>query len=152
VGEGLFFGRDLISGERFDRMRDDVFRLEAEVIEVREKPNTPSGPFGETPFGGVGAAGDDAGTSRRALLDLGWLDLQPEFLTPEDEGVEIVDLSSDITVVDVTRRAGRTHVGDRLRFRLRYMGALKLLNSDYVDKAVTGLGRSEPVWARGGVG
>jgi predicted amino acid racemase len=122
-------------------MRDDVFRLEAEVIEVREKPNAPSGPFGETPFGAVGDAGDDAGTSRRALLDLGWLDLQPEFLTPEDEGVEIVDLSSDITVVDVTRRAGRTRVGDRLRFGLRYMGALKLLNSDYVDKAVTGRGK-----------
>ena len=60
-----------------------------------------------------------------------------------DEGVEIVDLSSDITVVDVTRRAGRTRVGDRLQFRLRYMGALKLLNSDYVDKAVTG--RAQPV-------
>jgi len=145
VGEGLFFGRDLISGERFDRMRDDVFHLEAEVIEVREKPNAPSGPFGETPFGGGGDAGDDAGTSRRALLDLGWLDLQPEFLTPLDDAVEIVDLSSDITVVDVSRRAPRIHVGDRLRFRLRYMGALKLLNSTYVDKVVTGRARTEPV-------
>ena len=146
VGEGLFFGRDLIAGERFDRMRDDVFELEAEVIEVREKPNAPSGPFGEAPLGGgAGDAGGDPGTSRRALLDLGWLDLQPEFLTPQDEGVEIVDLSSDITVVDVGRRAQRTHVGDRLRFRLRYMGALKLLNSAYVDKVVVGAG--EPVAA-----
>jgi ornithine racemase len=137
VGEGLFFGRDLLDGERLRGMRDDVFRLEAEVIEVAEKPNAPSGPFGTNPLGHVPDAPEGAsGTSRRALLDLGWLDLQPEFLTPVDEGVEIVDLSSDITVVDVSRRALPTRVGDRLRFRLRYMGALKLLHSSYVDKVV----------------
>ncbi|MEJ2287887.1 MAG: alanine racemase [Deinococcales bacterium] len=137
VGEGLFFGRDLLTGERFGGMRDDVFRLETEVSEVADKPNAPSGPFGRSPFGHVPETADDpTGTSRRALLDLGWLDLQPEFLTPVDEGVEIVDLSSDITVVDVSKRAQPTRVGERLRFRLRYMGALKLLNSSYVDKVV----------------
>ena len=145
VGEGLFFGRDLLSGERFDGMRDDVFRLEAEVIEVAEKPDAPSGPFGRSPFGHAPEPADEAsGTARRALLDLGWLDLQPEFLTPVDEGVEIVDLSSDITVADVSRRARPTRVGDRLGFRLGYMGALKLLNSAYVDKV---LGADEPVGA-----
>jgi predicted amino acid racemase len=137
VGEGLFFGRDLITGERFEGMRDDVFELEAEVIEVGEKPIVPSGPFGENPFGDARPPRPDEGaTSMRALLDLGWLDLQPEFLTPQEQGVEITDVSSDITVVDVARRSKHTRVGERLRFRLRYMGALKLLHSNYVDKVV----------------
>ncbi len=138
IGETLFFGRDLRDGGTFDGMRDDVFELEAEVIEVAEKPSEPSGPFGEDPFGD---RRDDAqtgptGTARRAILDVGWLDLDPEFLASSEDGVEIVDVSSDMTVVDVGSRTTPTRVGDRLRFRLRYMGALKLLNSDYIDKIV----------------
>ena len=137
IGEGLFFGRDLVDGGVFDGMRDDVFELEAEVIEVAEKPSEPSGPFGEDPFGETHRAEDGTGgTVRRAILDVGWLDIDPKFLTAVDEGLEIIDVSSDMTVVDVGRCANPTRVGDRLRFRLRYMGALKLLNSAYVDKVV----------------
>lgn len=138
IGESLFFGADLVRGETFEGMRDDVFELEAEVIEVRDKPSEPSGPFGDDPFGQRHQTSDGpVGTARRAILDVGWLDLEAEFLTPQDEGVEIVDMSSDMTVVDVGRRTRPTRVGDRLRFGLRYMGALKLLNSDYIDKVVT---------------
>lgn len=137
IGEGLFFGRDLRAGRTFEGMRDDVFELEAEVIEVAEKPSEPSGPFGEDPFGGRrDAATGPIGTARRAILDVGWLDLDPEFLEPIEDDVEIVDVSSDMTVVDVGSRGEPTRVGDKLRFELRYMGALKLLNSDYIDKVV----------------
>lgn len=138
IGETLFFGRDLRDGGTFDGMRDDVFELEAEVIEVAEKPSEPSGPFGEDPFGDrrEEAKAGPTGTARRAILDVGWLDLDPEFIAASEEGVEIVDVSSDMTVVDVGSRTTPTRVGDRLRFRLRYMGALKLLNSGYIDKVV----------------
>lgn len=137
IGEGLFFGRDLTGGGVFRGMRDDVFELEAEVIEVAEKPSEPSGPFGEDPFGETHEAGvTTSDTVRRAILDVGWLDIDPKFLTPVDEGLEIVDVSSDMTVVDVGRRGRPTRVGDRLCFKLRYMGALKLLNSAYVDKVI----------------
>lgn len=137
IGESLFFGRDLTNGGVIDGMRDDVFELEAEVIEVAEKPSEPSGPFGEDPFGETRReAGRPAETVRRAILDVGWLDIDPKFLTAVDEGIEIIDVSSDMTVVDVGRRDRATRVGDKLCFRLRYMGALKLLNSAYVDKIV----------------
>ena len=151
IGEGLFFGRDMSDAGVFRGMRDDVFELEAEVIEVAEKPSEPSGPFGEDPFGGRHEPGEaGAGTVRRAILDVGWLDIDPKFLTPADEGAEIIDVSSDMTVVDVGRCANTTRVGDRLRFRLKYMGALKLLNSDYIDKVVVDdavAGPPEPVEA-----
>ncbi len=153
IGEGLFFGTDIVHGGTLDGMRDDVLSLEAEVIEVAEKPAEPSGPFGEDPFGGTREASrGPIGTRRQALVDVGWLDLDPEYLEPDDEGVEIVDVSSDIMSIDVGRRATPTRVGDTIRFKLQYMGALKLLNSDYVDKVVIDdegnrLGAPEPIGA-----
>lgn len=138
IGESLYYGRDLVSGERFRGMRDDVFELEAEVVEVADKPTQPTGPFGEAPLGEADATRTDGPkeATRRALLDVGWLDLEPHLLHAKDEGVEVVGVSSDMTVVDVARRRGRTRVGERLRFSVEYMGALKLLHSPYVDKEV----------------
>ena len=138
IGESLYYGRDLVSGERFAGMRDDVFELEAEVVEVAEKPSQPTGPFGDAPLGAADPErGDDAGDDRRrALLDVGWLDLEPHLLEAKDEGVDVVGVSSDMTVVDVAKRKQAPRVGDRLRFSIGYMGALKLLHSPYVDKEV----------------
>lgn len=145
IGESLYYGRDLVSGERFSGMRDDVFELEAEVVEVAEKPSQPTGPFGEAPLGAADTAVDDeegddeeGDDRRRALLDVGWLDLEPHLLEAKDEGVEVVGVSSDMTVIDVAKRKNAPRVGDRLRFSIGYMGALKLLHSPYVDKEVVG--------------
>jgi predicted amino acid racemase len=138
IGETLYYGRDLVSGTTFDGMRDDVFELEAEVVEVAEKPDRPSGPFGEAPLGASDAPGEGepVGATRRALLDAGWLDLEPHLLVPTEAGIDVVGVSSDMTVLDVGRRAAPTRVGERLRFSVGYMGALKLLHSPYVDKEV----------------
>ncbi len=43
VGEALFFGNNLITGETFEGMETDVFTLFAEIIEITEKPITPMG-------------------------------------------------------------------------------------------------------------
>lgn len=143
IGETLYYGRDLVSGTTFRGMRDDVFELEAEVVEVAEKPARPSGPFGDAPLGGADATDTGAepphgpvAATRRALLDVGWLDLEPHLLEPRDDGVDVVGVSSDMTVIDVARRRSATRVGERLRFKVGYMGALKLLHSPYVDKEV----------------
>lgn len=147
VGESLFFGRNLVDGDAFDGMHDDVFTFQAEVIEVAEKPRDPSGPFGEDPFGGrheEAEAGPGPGQVRRAILDVGYLDIDPDYLVNDEPGVELVDVSSDMMVVDVTERERPTRVGDRIRFCLRYMGALTLLNSPYVDKEVVGDAEEAP--------
>jgi len=138
IGETLYYGRDLVNGATFGGMRDDVFELEAEVVEVAEKPDRPSGPFGDAPLGASDAAAGEGpvGATRRALLDAGWLDLEPHLLTPKEAGIEVVGVSSDMTVLDVARRTAPTRVGERLRFAVDYMGALKLLHSPYVDKEV----------------
>ena len=46
VGEALFFGNDLFTGEIMEGMESEVFKLHAEIIEITEKPDVPSGELG----------------------------------------------------------------------------------------------------------
>ncbi len=138
VGEALYFGKDLFTGETIDGMHNDVFKLFAEIIEITEKPDMPIGELGENVAGNSFAAPtEDLGsTSLRAILDIGLLDMQPRYLESEDPDITIVDASSDMLVVDISSSSQNYKVGDLLSFKLQYMGALYLLNSSYVEKRV----------------
>jgi ornithine racemase len=139
IGEALFFGKDLFTGETIEGMHHDVFNLYAEIIEITEKPNNPTGELGENVAGNtfeVDENVDLSETSLRAILDFGLLDMQPQYLTPTDESITIIDSSSDMTVIDISYSKNNYKVGDLVSFNLQYMGALYLLNSDYIDKIV----------------
>ena len=139
VGEAIFFGKDLFTGETMAGMHNDVFKLYAEIIEITEKPNNPTGELGENVAGNtyeVDENTDLSETSLRAILDFGLLDMQPQYLAPTDESITIIDSSSDMTVIDISNSKNKYKVGDLISFNLQYMGALYLLNSDYIDKVV----------------
>lgn len=138
LGEALFFGNDLFTGENIEGMRNDVFKLYAEIIELHEKPTIPTGYLSTNVDGKTfEMEGQDFGaTSYRAIVDIGLLDIQTEYLTPEDKSLEIIEASSDMLVLDVGETAGDYKVGDLIKFDLKYMGALRLLNSDYISKEV----------------
>jgi predicted amino acid racemase len=138
IGEALFFGADLFTGGILPGMEADVFKLFAEVIELYEKPVVPTGIQKENPSG-ILHSFDDADRGRttfRAILDIGLLDVQPSFLIPEDEHVHIIEASSDMLVVDLGDSAHNYRVGDVMSFKLKYMGALSVMNSRYIDKVV----------------
>ncbi|MBC7654464.1 MAG: alanine/ornithine racemase family PLP-dependent enzyme, partial [Oligoflexus sp.] len=44
--------------------------------------------------------------------------------------------SSDMLVLDVHQNEGGYKVGDTISFKLKYMGVLGIMNSDYVDKVL----------------
>lgn len=139
VGEALFFGKDLFTGNTIEGMHNDVFKLYTEIIEITEKPDTPVGELGENVAGNTFTTTDTAdlsATSLRAILDIGLLDMQPQYLAPEDSGITIVDASSDMLVVDISNAKQTYNVGDLIPFHIKYMGALYLLNSDYVEKTI----------------
>jgi len=75
-------------------------------------------------------------TSYRAIIDVGVLDIQPDYLIPVDNNIEITDASSDMLILDVGENKNNYKVGDMIRFKLKYMGALGLMSSDYIDKEV----------------
>ncbi len=136
VGEALFFGNNLFTGKGYKHMKQDVFTLYAEIIELTEKPKVPVGEMAENPSGeNFEINEEDYGkTSYRALLDIGLLDINPEFLIPRDKRVEIVGASSDMLVIDFGEDPGKYKVGDLVSFQMKYMGALGILNSNYIAK------------------
>ncbi len=136
VGETLYFGADLLSEDTIEGMQSDVFKLFAEIIEITEKPKVPIGDLAENPSGEVFTIDEnDLGKNmQRAILDIGLLDVSTDFLIPDDEKITVVGASSDMLVIDIGQSDSAYKVGDLVSFKLKYMGALGLLNSDYIEK------------------
>ncbi len=138
IGETLFFGNNLFTGKPIKAMRSNVFKLFSEIIEITEKPKVPMGVLAENPSGKVYEVDETeyGKTSYRAILDLGLLDINPDYLIPDDTKISIVNASSDMLVVDLGKTRRNYKVGDYITFGLKYMGALRLMSSDYVEKRV----------------
>lgn len=139
VGETLYFGLDLFSEDLIDGMEPSCIELFTQIIEIQEKPMVPSGDIGKDPTGQTMEINEEdyGKTTYRAILDVGHLDINPDYLIPRTEhGIEIVDASSDMLVIDVGQNEEEFKVGDMLPFKLKYMGALGLMNSNYIEKIV----------------
>lgn len=138
VGESLFFGKDLFTDGIIEGMSDQVMELYTQIIEISEKPRVPTGDLGVNPQGKtVEIEEEDYGkTSYRAIIDIGVLDIQPDYLIPVNENITITDASSDMLILDVGSNPKGYKVGDMIRFKLKYMGALGLMSSDYIEKKV----------------
>ncbi len=138
VGEILYFGLNLFTMKTVKGMKDDVFKLHAEIIELHEKPMVPTGELAENPSGELLEIDESkyGKSSYRAIIDIGLLDISPEYLIPDDKKIEISGASSDMLVIDLGKTRRNYKVGDLISFKLRYMGALSILNSDYIEKKI----------------
>lgn len=138
IGESLYFGINLISGKTIKGMKADVLKFDAQIIEMQEKPKVPIGQLEENPSGETFKVNEsDYGkTSYRAILDVGLLDINPDYLIPTDKHLAISGASSDMIVIDMGDTRRNYNVGDFITFKLKYMGALSLLNSNYIEKVV----------------
>ena len=137
IGETLFFGNNLFANESISSMRQDVFTLNAEIIEVMDKPKVPFGEFGQNPSGDIYELieADYGVTIKRVIVDIGILDVVPDLLLPLDDRIQINSASSDMLILEVPFDSNYK-TGDTVSFRLSYMAALRLLNSYYVEKIV----------------
>ncbi|MEZ5057074.1 MAG: alanine/ornithine racemase family PLP-dependent enzyme [Saprospiraceae bacterium] len=138
IGESLFFGADLFTGGQIKGMKSDVFKLYTEILEITKKPTVPVGELAANPSGDILEVNEEdfGKESYRAILDVGLLDIAPDYIIPEDEDVQIVNASSDMLIIDLGTSKKDYKVGDLVPFKLKYMGALSLLNSNYIDKRV----------------
>ncbi|MBT8316032.1 MAG: alanine/ornithine racemase family PLP-dependent enzyme [Lutibacter sp.] len=137
IGETLFFGVDLFSSKTIPKMKSDVFVLHAEIIEITEKPIVPFGEVEENPSGEIIEINpeDYGNTHKRGILDIGLLDIATtDFLEPINKKIDFIGASSDMLVVDLTNTRKKYKVGDVVSFKLKYMGALRIMNSKYIDK------------------
>ncbi|CAN5116612.1 alanine/ornithine racemase family PLP-dependent enzyme [soil metagenome] len=138
IGETLYFGNNLVTGQLIPGMKENIFELFAQIIELSEKPKVPIGELANNPSGDLWKIdeADYGKTSYRAILDIGLLDVSPNFLIPNQKGIQITGASSDMLVIDLGQNEQNFAVGDIVSFGLKYMGALGLMNSNYIDKVV----------------
>lgn len=133
VGEAILLGTDIINENLIDGFNHYNFRLQAEIVELKEKPSDPEG---EMAFGGQGRGQiiEDKGLRRRAILAVGKQDIDYHGLDPELEGVNVLGCSSDHLITDVTEVDQKLEVGDILSFKINYSAMLRAMTSQYVTK------------------
>ncbi len=134
LGEAILLGVDPLDRRPIDGLRQDGFRLVAEVIEVKTKPSAPWGGVAQTAFGAVRAASTQApasGLQRRAILALGRQDIDLDGLVAP-AGTAVLGASSDHLVIDVGTEA--VSVGDEIAFGLGYGALLRASTSPFVAK------------------
>jgi predicted amino acid racemase len=131
LGEGFFLGRETAYEADLKALYQDVFELQAEIIELKEKPSIPIGEIGVDAFGHKPSF-TDKGTIIRAIVGIGKQDVYPSNIEPIDPEVIILGSSSDHLILDVTK--GNYKLGDLVRFKLSYGGLLQSMTSPYVKK------------------
>ncbi len=134
IGEALALGRETSYGTTLEGFYDDVFVLEADIVEAKVKPSYPEGETGMDAFGKKPVF-KDKGTRKRAILAIGKQDVDHNELMPFDESVTLIGSSSDHIIADITDSMTDYTVGDTLRFKLKYGSLLSLMTSPYVVKA-----------------
>lgn len=132
LGESIVLGRETVARKPIPGAHLDCFQLQAEVIELKQKPSVPIGEIGQDAFGGTPVF-EDRGIHRRAILALGRQDVALDNLEPPP-GVEVLGGSSDHLLVDVTEYPMPLTVGDCLTFNLGYGALLAAMTSAYVSK------------------
>ena len=136
LGESIVLGRETAYGDYIDNTYNDVFTLEADIIELKHKPSVPLGQIGMDAFGKVPQF-EDRGKRFRALLALGKQDVDHQELIPFDT-IKPIGSSSDHIIVDVSESINSYEVGDIMSFRLTYGSILSLMTSKYVTKDYIG--------------
>lgn len=131
LGEALFLGRETAYGTIIPGMHDDVFTVEAEIVEMKEKPSYPIGEIGMNSFGEKPNI-IDAGIQARGIAAIGKQDIHPDNLEPIDKTIAIIGGSSDHLILNFSKPLYK--VGDIVRFHINYPGLLQIMTSAYVQK------------------
>ncbi len=133
IGEAFYLANETAYCEKIEGMYDDALLLEAEIIELKEKPSIPVGETGVDAFG-QRPVYEDRGIIKRAILAIGRQDVEIDSLTPVDSKINILGASSDHMILDVTSSDINYKLGDVISFKLGYSGTLKAFTSSYVTR------------------
>jgi predicted amino acid racemase len=141
IGEAVFFGISPLNNKQFKELSIDAFEFTANVIELEEKKIIPDGIISH---GNIGHSAefdkeDITGTSIKAILDFGLLDVDQNDIDFIDTNLEYVGITSDMLVIDLGKNKNKKglqqyKIGDKIHFKPNYMAVARLLNSKFIDK------------------
>lgn len=137
IGEAIILPFDLMNIWKCSPiagMSNETMVLEAEIVEIGEKPTFPIGEQGANCFGSL-CTYEDRGIRRRALLAVGLFDIgDQEKVMPQDGDIRVLGASSDHMIVDIQDSRKNYRLGDAVSFTLRYQSMLFATNSEHVAK------------------
>jgi ornithine racemase len=141
IGESAFFGISPLDNLQFLDLCTDTFNFHAQIIELEEKSIVPDGIISDASTGHSADYNDsDIGkTTYKAILDFGLLDVDKEGLTPDDDKIKFVGITSDMTVVDIgdnkdEKGKKKYKIGDTICMDPNYISVARLLNSKFIAK------------------
>lgn len=134
LGESLLFGRERAKYQYLPGTHQDVFTLECEIVELKDKPSLPWGEIGVDSYGNQPVFTDRGPCRKKAVCALGKQDFDAETAWPVDPGVVILGSSSDHLMLDVTDSKISYQVGDAVQLRLGYFSTMRAFTSKYVEK------------------
>ena len=132
LGETLIRGTESSYGQQLPGTNSKGWVLQAQIIEIKEKPSVPVEETGLDAFGHEPVF-VDRGVRKRALIALGKQDIVNESLNPVDKDMIVLGGSSDHTILDISDCQKDYQVGDIVDFTLDYVGVLMTCTSEYVD-------------------
>ncbi len=133
LGEAFLLGNDTAYETKLPGTTDTTLTLEAQIVELQEKPSLPIGEVGVDAFGQKPYY-EDRGIIKRAIIAIGKQDTDLGSMTPMDPDIDILGGSSDHTILDVTKSKNSYKLGDIVSFTLGYGGMLKTATSSYVER------------------
>lgn len=133
LGEAFLLGNDTAYETQLPGTTDESLILQAQIVELKEKPSLPIGEVGVDAFGQKPYY-EDRGIMKRAIVALGKQDTDLGSMTPLDSEIQIMGGSSDHTILDLTKCTKEYKVGDIVSFKLGYGGMLKNITSKYVER------------------
>lgn len=135
IGEALFLGHETIDFKPIPNLYTDVFRLTAEIIELKTRSLIPHGIAVSNAFGepikiqSTSNKDQNGGSRKQALLNIGRQDIAIKGLRPI-ENIKILGASSDYLIIDI--KDNEYEIGDKINFNLNYEALLKSMTSPYI--------------------
>ncbi|HDQ13596.1 MAG TPA: alanine racemase [Sediminispirochaeta sp.] len=142
IGEAILLGRETVKRQVWPGTEQDAFLIEAELIELKEKPSVPIGETGEDAFGGRPTF-VDKGLVTRGILNIGREDADVDGLRAMDGRIEILGASSDHLIVEMGAAKDEYSLGQSVSFLPNYSALLAAMTSAYVQKNIHGKAVSE---------
>jgi len=132
LGESVFLGHIPTYDHKHAGLYDDVLIFKSDVLEASEKRIHPPANPGKNALG-VKAEFTHTGIRKRAVLNFGVSDTYPEGLTPVDEGLKIVSVNSNYTIIDFTDSGEDLKPGDFLEFKMNYQAMFQCFISPFTS-------------------
>lgn len=133
IGDGLYVS-DLDDCFKYEMHDEEALILQAEIIEIKDKPSHPIGEIAVNAFGDKEVY-EDRGIRKRALIAVGRQDIGDyHHILPLDKEMEVIGGSSDHTIIDIEDCQKKYEVGDILKFHIMYGSMMMCTQSEYVEK------------------